>query len=69
MTGTMLHDHGHPALVRDYQGIDDVCLSVTSLVNRRGVDAVLDIPLSPEEAEGLSPSGDAVRAVARSAGL
>ena len=41
----------------DYQGIDDVCLSVPCIVNRTGVDAVLDIPLSAEEAEGLRPLG------------
>jgi L-lactate dehydrogenase len=57
------------SLLSGYQGIDDVCLSVPSLVNRRGVDAVLDIPLSPEEAEGLKRSADAVRAVAKSLGL
>jgi L-lactate dehydrogenase len=57
------------SLLNGYQGIDDVCLSVPSLVNRRGVDAVLDIPLSPEEAAGLKRSGDTVRAVAKSLGL
>jgi len=57
------------SLLTDYQGIGDVCLSVPSLVNRRGVDAVLDIPLSPEEAEGLKRSADTVRAVAKSLGL
>jgi L-lactate dehydrogenase len=56
-------------LLDDYHGIDDVCLSVPCIVNRNGVDAVLDVPMSPEEEEGLRRSGDTVRDVARSLGL
>jgi len=59
-------------LLHRYQGIaelDDVCLSVPCVVNRNGVDAVLEVPLSREEATGLSASAEAVRSVARSLGL
>ena len=56
-------------LLDGYHGIDDVCLSVPCIVNRKGVDAVLDVPMSPDEEEGLRRSGDTVRAVARSLGL
>jgi L-lactate dehydrogenase len=56
-------------LLNGYHGIDDVCLSVPCIVNRNGVDALLDAPMSPEEEEGLRRSGDTVRAVARSLGL
>jgi L-lactate dehydrogenase len=57
------------SLLRDYQGIDDVCLSVPSLVNRRGVEVPLDVPLSDSELAGLRASGDAVRQVCRDLGL
>jgi L-lactate dehydrogenase len=56
-------------LLEDYQGIDDVCLSVPCIVNHRGVDAVLHVPLSGDELDGLRHSGDTVRSVARSLGL
>jgi L-lactate dehydrogenase len=56
-------------LLDDYQGISDVCLSVPCIVNRKGIDAVLDVPLSPEEQDGLRHSGDTVREVVRSLGL
>jgi L-lactate dehydrogenase len=56
-------------LLDGYHGIDDVCLSVPCIVNRNGVDAVLDVPMSPDEEEGLRRSGDTVRNVARSLGL
>jgi len=57
------------SLLRDYQGIDDVCLSVPSLVNRRGVEVPLDVPLSDLELAGLRASGGAVRQVCRDLGL
>jgi L-lactate dehydrogenase len=50
-------------------GIDDVCLSVPSVVNRSGVQTVLPVPLSDKEAEGLRRSADTVRAVGRKLGL
>ncbi len=59
-------------LLNGYQGIeelDDVCLSVPCVVNRRGVDAVLEVPLSPEETRGMAASAEAVRSVARSLGM
>jgi L-lactate dehydrogenase len=50
-------------------GVSDVCLSLPSVVNRRGVEAVIDVPMSPHEVELLHASADKVRSVARSLGL
>jgi L-lactate dehydrogenase len=57
------------SLLTDYQGISDVVLSVPSIVDRFGVQTVLDVPLDDEELAGLRSSGDEVRSVARSLGL
>lgn len=57
------------SLLEDYQGIDDVVLSVPSIVDAQGVQSVLDLPMSDEELAGLRASGDAVRSVARDLGL
>ncbi len=55
--------------LEDYYGISDVCLSVPSIVDRRGVADTLPVPMSAEELAGLRASGDQVRRVAQSLGL
>ena len=50
-------------------GIDDVCLSVPSLVDRGGVDAVLDVPMNPAEWAGLKNSAETIKAAVRSLGF
>jgi L-lactate dehydrogenase len=52
-----------------FHGITDVCLSVPSLVDRRGVPETIDVPLSDDEVAGLRASADAMRAVQRRLGL
>ena len=49
--------------------LKDVCLSVPAVVNRTGVEGVLDIPMSPQEARSLEASAETVRSVAVSLGL
>lgn len=49
--------------------IDDVCLSVPCIVNRRGIDATLSIPLNDAEIAGLRASADRIRESARSLGF
>ena len=50
----------------DGDGIDDVCLSVPSIVNRKGVEQPLEIPMNDAEVAGLrnaaraDPRGDPV---------
>jgi len=50
-------------------GITDVCLSLPSIVNGRGIDAVLTPPVADAELAGLRLSADTVRGVCRSLGL
>ena len=57
------------SLVDERYGLGDVCLSLPSLVNKRGVAAVLDVPMSDRERELLKISAGEVRAVAGSLGL
>ena len=57
------------SLLEGYLGIDDVCLSVPSVVGREGVRTRLEIRMSVEELTGLRRSADALRAVARSLGF
>jgi L-lactate dehydrogenase len=57
------------SLLDGYAGISDVCLSVPSVIDRAGVDEVLPVPLSDEEAAGLRRSAAAVRDVIRKLGL
>lgn len=57
------------SLLNDYYGISDVCLSVPSIVDRKGVSQRLQIPLSGNELQGLRRSAEALRSVARTFGL
>jgi L-lactate dehydrogenase len=53
----------------DYYGIGDVCLSLPAVVDRRGVERVLRLALSPEEVEGLRRSAAILRATIDQLGL
>ena len=57
------------SLLDDYYGIGDVCLSVPSLVDRRGVTDNIRVPMSDDELAGLHASADSVQAVQRRFGL
>ncbi len=57
------------SLITDYYGINDVVISIPSVVDRLGVHDVLHIPLSDAELAGLRASAEAVQSVARSLGL
>lgn len=57
------------SLLDDYYGIGDVCLSVPSIVGRRGIYDTLQIPLSDSEYDGLKKSADQLRSVARQFGF
>jgi L-lactate dehydrogenase len=57
------------SLLDGQAGIDDVCLSLPSIVDRLGVELVLPGPLSAEEAEGLRRSAETVKGVIRNLGL
>jgi L-lactate dehydrogenase len=57
------------SLLEDYLGIDDVCLSVPTVVGREGVRTRLEVSMSDDELAGLRRSADALRDVARRLGL
>jgi L-lactate dehydrogenase len=50
------------SLITDYYGIDDVCLSLPTVISRRGIDRVLRLDLSPHEARGVRKSAEVLRA-------
>jgi len=49
------------SLITDYYGIDDVCLSLPTVVGRRGIERVLRLELSPREARGIRRSAEVLR--------
>ncbi|GAB3157676.1 L-lactate dehydrogenase [Myceligenerans halotolerans] len=53
----------------DYYGISDVCLSVPSLVDRRGATETIEVPLSDGELRDLRASAERVREIQRRFGL
>lgn len=50
-------------------GIDDVCLSLPTLVDRRGAVERVEVPLAADELAGLQASAESLRAAARRFGL
>lgn len=56
-------------LLDDYYGISDICLSVPSIVGRRGCTDRLSVPLSDKEISGLRNSAQSLKDVARRFGF
>ncbi|MBC7765565.1 MAG: L-lactate dehydrogenase [Hyphomonadaceae bacterium] len=50
-------------------GISDIALSVPTVVNRRGIDRVLQVTFSPEELAGLQKSGETLKQMAQQLGF
>ena len=69
----LLHDENRvlpvSSLLKDYQGIDDVCLSVPSIVNRGGVEQPLPIKMNEAELAGLKNSAEQIRSAIRAVGF
>ncbi len=57
------------SLISDYYGIDDVYLSLPTVVGRRGVERTLRLGLSAEEASGLRRSAALLRETIDAAGI
>jgi len=57
------------SLIEDYYGIDDLCLSLPTVVNRGGVERVLRLELSEQEAGGLRHSAEILKANIAQLGL
>lgn len=57
------------SLVPGYYGIDDVCLSLPSVISRGGIERVLNLDLDERETEALHRSADVLRQTIRQLGL
>lgn len=70
ITGAILRDENSilpvSTLINGYCGINDVCLSIPSLVNRNGVERHLHIDLSDNEQVELKHSADTLKEIIRS---
>lgn len=51
------------SLIEGQYGLNDVCLSLPTIVNSRGIDKILKIELSQDETNLLRKSGDALKQV------
>ncbi len=50
-------------------GISDICLSAPALVNKNGIDKILQIPFCEEEIKGLRNSANTLKEIARGVGV
>jgi L-lactate dehydrogenase len=57
------------SLMQGQYGLQDVCLSLPTVVGRNGVVQVLELPLDEEELAGLRRSAEVLQEVARSVGV
>jgi L-lactate dehydrogenase len=73
ITAALLRDQNSvfsvSALIQDYCGISDVCLSLPAIVNRSGIRDVLRLELSPDELEKLRKSADILKLTLRKLSL
>lgn len=56
-------------MVDGHLGIDDVCLSIPSVVGFSGIERQLHVPMTDHEVAGLRASADEIRQVARDLGF
>lgn len=56
-------------LVDGHLGIEDVCLSIPSVVGGSGIERQLHVPMTDHEVAGLRASADEIRSVARDLGF
>jgi L-lactate dehydrogenase len=57
------------SLIEDYYGVGEVCLSLPTVVDRGGVESVLRLELSSEEADKLKHSAGILKATVQTLGL
>lgn len=57
------------SLIRNYHGLDDVCFSLPTVIDRGGVEQVLRLELDPSEIEKLRLSAQVLRKTIRSLNL
>ncbi len=70
ITQAILRDQGTvlsvSSLIRDYQGLNDVCFSLPTVVDRGGIEKVLRLELDPAEREKLRHSAEILRRIIKS---
>lgn len=57
------------SLLEGQYGIDDVCLSVPTIVNRNGIDKILNVPLEEKEVSLLKKSADTLKDIIKNIGF
>ncbi len=57
------------SLIDDYYGMEDVCFSLPSVVDRGGVERILRLELSERELAGLQKSAEVLKQINQSLGL
>ncbi|NSW90460.1 MAG: L-lactate dehydrogenase [Firmicutes bacterium] len=53
------------SLLKGQYGLSDVCLSLPTIVNSKGIETILDIPLDSQEIDLLNKSANSLKAVIR----
>jgi len=53
-------------LLQDYHGVSDICLSVPLILNRKGIEQIIKLPLSDNEIPDFQKSAAIVKKVADS---
>jgi L-lactate dehydrogenase len=54
------------SLMEGQYGISDICLSVPTIVNRNGIEKILDVPIEKSEKDSLHKSADSLKEIAKS---
>jgi len=57
------------SLMQGYYGVEDICLSLPTLVNAKGIVRVLELPLSQPEEEGFRRSAEILKGWLKEAGF
>jgi L-lactate dehydrogenase len=57
------------SLIQDYYGVDNLCLSLPTVIDRGGVERVLRLELAPGEVEGLQASAQVLQQTIQQLGL
>jgi L-lactate dehydrogenase len=57
------------SLISGHYGIEDVALSLPSIVGKGGVEKILDLPLNDHEVQGLQRSAEILKDTCRKAGV
>ena len=73
IVGAILRDENSvlpvSTLINNYYGIEDICLSIPSIVNKKGVEKVLPLKLSSDEHKKLKASALALQKIKEESGL